>query len=159
MPWVIPVRPQTLESKFCADGCARGQTRPVTSSVLTPSTRWPRPVSSGEFLKRSDSRRLSQRQKPFAALPIQYFDAITVTQKNKEHGVKHCDLDIQLDQRSRVIGGFSKVYRFWVEVNFFNPSVGTHHGDGLLMEIGSTASSVSYSLGMWSSWIGYNQVA
>ncbi|MEO8646431.1 hypothetical protein, partial [Pseudomonas sp.] len=44
----------------------------------------------------------------------------------------------------------------WVEVHFFNAGIGTHHGDGLLMEIGSTASAISYPLGMWGSWSGYN---
>ncbi|MGH9945643.1 MAG: hypothetical protein ACRD6X_00410, partial [Pyrinomonadaceae bacterium] len=48
------------------------------------------------------------------------------------------------------------VHRFGVEVHFFNTGIGTHHGDGLLMEIGSTASVVSYSLGMWGSWSGYD---
>jgi hypothetical protein len=80
-------------------------------------------------------------------------------QKNKEHGVKHRDLDIQFDQRSQAINGLSKIYRLWVEVHFFNAGIGTHHGDGLLMEIGSTASAVSYPLGIWGSWNGYDPLA
>ncbi|MGZ0718843.1 hypothetical protein ACXM5P_29225, partial [Pseudomonas palleroniana] len=45
-----------------------------------------------------------------------------------------------------------------VEVHFFNAGIGTHHGDGLLMEIGSTASAVSNPLGMWGSWSGYDRI-
>ncbi|WP_205893541.1 hypothetical protein, partial [Pseudomonas gregormendelii] len=44
-----------------------------------------------------------------------------------------------------------------VEVHFFNAGIGTHHGDGLLKKIGSTASAVSYPLGMWGSRSGYLQ--
>ena len=43
-------------------------------------------------------------------------------------------------------------------LHFFNAGIGTHHGDWLLLEIGSTASAVSYPLGMWGSWSGYGRL-
>lgn len=89
------------------------------------------------------------------ALPAQHLDPIAVSiQENKEHGVKHRDFDIQFDQRSQAIDGLSKVHRFWVEVHFFNGGIGPHHGDELLIKIGSTASAVSYLLEMWGLWSG-----
>ncbi|SOQ14685.1 hypothetical protein NCPPB2254_05129 [Pseudomonas syringae pv. persicae] len=48
-------------------------------------------------------------------------------QKNKKHGVEHGDFDIQLDQRSKAIDGFSEIHRLGVEVHFFDFCVGSHH--------------------------------
>jgi hypothetical protein len=55
---------------------------------------------SGEVLKRSDSRRFSQRQKPLRS---------------------------QYDQRGEAIDGFSEVDGFGIEIDFFDFGVGTHH--------------------------------
>lgn len=66
-------------------------------------------VASGEVLKRSDSWRFSQRQKP---LRSQYKDLNAVArfvEKDEEHRVKHGHLDIQFDQRGQAIDGFPEV--------------------------------------------------
>lgn len=42
--------------------------------------------------------------------------------------IEHCHLDIQFDQRGQAIDGLSKVDRFWIEVDFFDFGVGSHHG-------------------------------
>ena len=76
-------------------------------------------------------------------------------QENKERGLKHRDLDIQFDQRRRAVDGLPKVHLLWMEVQFLNAGIETLHGDWLLLEIGSTASAVSYPLRMRGSSSGY----
>ncbi|RMS03051.1 hypothetical protein ALP73_200371 [Pseudomonas coronafaciens pv. garcae] len=46
---IIPVRRRILELKPCADGYARDQIHPVTSSIPGPSARWSRPSHRERF--------------------------------------------------------------------------------------------------------------
>ena len=83
------------------------------------------------------------------ALPIKYFRSITVAiQKNKKDGVKHCDLDldIQFDKSGQAVNGFSEAHRFGVQIYFFNFSVGPHPDCRHLIEIESTASGFNRRL-------------
>ncbi|WP_459743369.1 hypothetical protein, partial [Pseudomonas sp. 3A(2025)] len=47
--------------------------------------------------------------------------------RNTQHWIKHGHLDIQLDQGGQAIDGFSEVDGLWVEIDFFDFGVGTHH--------------------------------
>ena len=52
------------------------------------------------------------------ALPVEYFHSVTVAiQKYEKHRVKHGNFDIQFDQGSEAVDGFSKVYGLRVEVD------------------------------------------
>ena len=69
-----------------------------------------------------------------------------LVEESEKHRVEHGDLDIQFDQRSQAINGFSKVHGFGVKIDFFDFGIGSHH-DGLAPEgIGRTASGISQAL-------------
>lgn len=79
-------------------------------------------VASRDVLKRSDSRRLSQRQKPLRSHPV----AVAI-QKNEKYRVEDGHLDIQLDLGGQALDEFSQGHGLGVKVNFFDFGVGTHH--------------------------------
>ena len=67
------------------------------------------------------------------AMPVQNFHlAADAIEEDEQHGVEHSNLDIQLDQRGQAIDGFTESDRPGIEVNSFDPGVGTHHDDELL---------------------------
>lgn len=47
--------------------------------------------------------------------------------EHEKHRVKHRDLDVQFDQSSEAINGFSEVDGLGVEIDFFDFCIGTHH--------------------------------
>jgi len=99
-------------------------------------------VASGEV----ESLRLQalEPKTEAVALPIQNLDPVAgLVEEHEEHGVEHGDLDVQLDQRSQAINGFSKVDGFWIEIDFFDFCVGSHHDERAPEGIGSTASGIS----------------
>jgi hypothetical protein len=51
-----------------------------------------------------------------------------LVEEDEKHGVKNCDLNVQLDQRSQAVDGFSEVDRFGVQIHFFDFCIGSHHG-------------------------------
>ncbi|WP_432760548.1 TonB-dependent receptor domain-containing protein [Pseudomonas arabinosi] len=64
------------------------------------------------------------------AFPVQNLHPVArLVEENEKYGVEHGDLDIQLDQRSQTINGFSEVDRFGIEIHFFDFGVGSHHGE------------------------------
>jgi hypothetical protein len=64
------------------------------------------------------------------AFPVQNLHPVArLVEENEKYGVEHGDLDIQLDQRSQAINGFSEVDRFGIEIHFFDFGVGSHHGE------------------------------
>lgn len=65
-----------------------------------------------------------------AAFPARDLHAVArIVEENKKHWVKDRDLEIQLDQRSQAINGFSKVDGLGVEIDFFDFCIGSHHGE------------------------------
>lgn len=60
-----------------------------------------------------------------------------------KHRVEYRDFDIQLEQRSKAINGFSKVHGFGIEIDFFDFGIGSHHGVLAPERIESTASEIS----------------
>ncbi|WP_423242179.1 hypothetical protein, partial [Pseudomonas viridiflava] len=81
------------------------------------------------------------------ALPVQYFHSVArLVEENEKYRVEHGNRDIQFDQRSQAVDGFSKVHRFGVEVHFFDFGVGSHHGARAPESIGSPASGISLVL-------------
>ncbi|WP_422124863.1 hypothetical protein, partial [Pseudomonas viridiflava] len=81
------------------------------------------------------------------ALPVHDFHSVArLVEENEKYRVEHGNLDIQFDQRSQAVDGFSKVHRFGVEVNFFDFGVGSHHGARAPESIGSPASGISLVL-------------
>jgi hypothetical protein len=64
-------------------------------------------VSSGDVLKRSDSRRWAKTKA--IALPVQNFDPVAVAiQENKKHRAEHGDFDIQSTRAARPSMDFRK---------------------------------------------------
>ncbi|WP_456301871.1 hypothetical protein [Pseudomonas juntendi] len=97
-------------------------------------------VASGAVLKRSDSRRLSQRHKP---LRSQKFHAIArLVEEHEKHRIEYRHFDVQFDQGGEVIDGFSEVDRLGVEIDFFDLASGRIMVGELQKEIGSTASEI-----------------
>ena len=81
------------------------------------------------------------------ALLVQDFHSVArLVEENEKYRVEHGNLDIQFDQRSQSVDGFSKVHRFGVEVHFFDFGVGSHHGRWAPERIGSPASGISLVL-------------
>lgn len=69
---------------------------------------------------------------------MQHHDTATgLVEKDVKHQVEHRALDIQLDQGSRAVDGFSEVNGLWAEMDFFDFGVGTHHVGWLLRKFGS----------------------
>ncbi|MNL52847.1 hypothetical protein D3C87_1760520 [compost metagenome] len=78
------------------------------------------------------------------ALPIQYLYSVAgLVEENEKHRVEYCDFNIQLDQRSQAVDGFSEVHRLGVQIHFFDFGIGSHHGELAPKGIGSTASGIS----------------
>jgi hypothetical protein len=62
------------------------------------------------------------------ALPVEDFHSIPVAiQKDEKHRVEHSDFDIQFDQGSETVNGFSKIHRLGVQIHFFHFCIGSHH--------------------------------
>lgn len=52
-----------------------------------------------------------------------------LVEEDEKHEVEHHDLDVQFDQSSQAIDGFSKVVGLGVQVHFFDFCVGPHHDE------------------------------
>ena len=76
------------------------------------------------------------------ALPIQNLHSVSrFVEEHEKHRIEHRDLDVQFDQRSEAINGFSEVGGLGVEIDFFDFGVGTHH------EVRAPESNREHSIG------------
>ena len=65
-----------------------------------------------------------------------------LVEEDEKHRVEHSHLDIEFDQRSQAIDGFSEVDGLGVEVHFPTLASGRIMVGELQKEIGSTASGI-----------------
>ena len=84
-------------------------------------------VGSGDVLKRSESRRLSQRQKPLRSQYKVFTRMRGLLRKTKSTGSNTATFMSSSTSAARPYG-FSEVHGLGVKVDFFDFGVGSHHG-------------------------------
>jgi len=94
-------------------------------------------VTSGDVLKRSDSKALEPKTEAVALLVQDLRAVARLFEENKKHWIKDRDLDIQLDQRSQAVNGFSEVDGLGIEKKFFDFASGRIMVNGLLRASGA----------------------